>query len=104
MASPLTLIFRPSISKRLVTSHQTFKMRLNLAIIAAICFTSVTACKCVANGNKFNDATMACCGDIGGEPAGGDDCRAFSIDDRLSDFRKCCKSKGYTSDCDCPTC
>ena len=75
----------------------------NLALLAAIFLVGADACKCV-NGGKNDDATRACCTQLRGNFRNGDDCQAGSISEKLSNFRSCCRSRGFTSDCDCPTC
>ena len=74
-----------------------------LALFAAALFVGADACKCV-NGGKDNAATRACCAQLGGNFRNGDDCQAGSISEKLSNFRRCCRDRGFTSDCDCPTC
>ncbi|KAF2128533.1 hypothetical protein P153DRAFT_367660 [Dothidotthia symphoricarpi CBS 119687] len=76
----------------------------NLVVLTAMLFGGANACKCVNAGVKNNDATQVCCSRLGGDLAGGDDCRAGSISEHLSNFRSCCRERGFTSDCDCPTC
>lgn len=74
----------------------------SLTVVAAL-LLGANACKCV-RGGADNAATEACCAQIGGEFVGGDDCRADSISESLSNFRDCCGESQLTSDCDCPTC
>jgi hypothetical protein len=74
-----------------------------LALFAAALFVGADACKCVAGG-KDDAATRACCSQLGGNFVNGDDCQAGSISEKLSNFRRCCRDRGFTSDCDCPTC
>lgn len=64
------------------------------AKIIAIAFAATAmACKC---GDRSR--TKACCDGLSGEYVG-NDCKASSISEHLSNFRSCCLGK---SDCDYP--
>ncbi|KAF1849269.1 uncharacterized protein K460DRAFT_404507 [Cucurbitaria berberidis CBS 394.84] len=74
-----------------------------LVLLATTLLVGADACKCVNNGAN-TDATRACCAQLKGNFRNGNDCQAGSISEKLSNFRRCCQGKGFTSDCDCPTC
>ncbi|KAF2746649.1 hypothetical protein M011DRAFT_403972, partial [Sporormia fimetaria CBS 119925] len=76
----------------------------NILFTAATLLAGADACKCVSNGYHYVDASRACCGELRGNWRDGNDCQAGSISEHLSDFRRCCRNWGLTSDCDCPTC
>ncbi|KAK4209709.1 hypothetical protein QBC37DRAFT_377774 [Rhypophila decipiens] len=68
---------------------------LNTLLTACII---VSACKCV--GSK--DLTRACCRCGAGVIADSEDCPAWKIAQRLSNFANCCRELGAISDCPCP--
>jgi hypothetical protein len=73
-------------------------MKLQTVMMALTAlFTAADACKC--GGNQ--DATRACCRQVGGVPSG-NDCPANTISERLSNFHSCCLGFGVRSDCRCP--
>ncbi|KAF2278197.1 uncharacterized protein EI97DRAFT_248020 [Westerdykella ornata] len=80
-------------------------MHLSSILLAgAALLAGADACKCVSGGNVYLDASHACCNDLRGNWRNGNDCQAGSISEHLSNFRRCCRNWGLTSDCDCPTC
>ena len=74
---------------------------LTIAITALM--AGAQACQCVNNGADI-EKTRDCCERLGGNFVNGKDCQASSISEKLSNFRSCCRERGMTSDCDCPTC
>ncbi|KAI5862512.1 hypothetical protein GGS23DRAFT_597317 [Durotheca rogersii] len=71
-------------------------IRLAAVAVAAFLTAPALACKCFVDGGQDDARTQSCCGELNGITAG-DDCRANSISEHLSDFRSCC---GGQSDCD----
>ncbi|GFF34946.1 hypothetical protein IFM46972_04405 [Aspergillus udagawae] len=67
--------------------------------IAALLTAPSLACKCYVNGNRDDGRTHSCCDRFRGVFWYGNDCKAGSISEHLSDFRNCC---GGSSDCDYP--
>ena len=83
-------------------NHSIAKMQFNTILITLFALlASSDACKCV-QGGSHPKATKACCNKLDGNFVGGNDCAAGSISEHLSEFRTCCKGKGFTSDCDFP--
>ena len=49
------------------------------------------SCKCIDHDHhKRNDATLACCGKLGGHWQYSEDCQASSISESLTSFSNCC--------------
>ena len=83
-----------------------------LLAVAAMLSVPTNACKCRdGSGNAVDSATHACCNLVNGVFQDGNDCKASSISELLSNFETCCQESGtgtgtteWTSDCHCPTC
>lgn len=85
------------------TTHNMKLFHLSLLAVAAL-LSSAEACKCIKNGQKQNAVTESCCKAFGGIFEFGEDCRASSISERLTNFSACCGNSAACSDCRCNQC
>ena len=76
----------------------------NLLLLAtsAMLVAPSLACKCIKGGQKDNHVTEICCRENDGEFQSGEDCKASSISESLSEFSDCCIYRYFTDKSDCP--